>query len=151
MRGMGVAITVYASLAALFLLLGHSEMTMVRLVLIGIFVIGILSGVLLICIQRRAMHLTYIFLSLVVSLGVIEFFFRVKFIIENGGMDRADGYGSPLAFLFGWIVDQAATSFAAICLLLGLLFQAKNSSAGGGTQDSVEQRTGLPDDPWGLE
>ncbi|WLQ17070.1 hypothetical protein O5O45_14210 [Hahella aquimaris] len=31
---------------------------------------------------------------------------RVKFIIDNGGMERADGYGSPMAFLIGLVTEQ---------------------------------------------
>jgi hypothetical protein len=31
---------------------------------------------------------------------------RINFVIENGGMERADGYGSPLAFLIGLIGEQ---------------------------------------------
>jgi hypothetical protein len=31
---------------------------------------------------------------------------RVVFVVQNGGMDRADGYGSPLAFLMGAVFEQ---------------------------------------------
>ena len=31
---------------------------------------------------------------------------RLIFIIENGGFDRADGFGSPLAFLIGVFFEQ---------------------------------------------
>ena len=31
---------------------------------------------------------------------------RILFVIENGGMDRADGYGSPMAFLLGLVGEQ---------------------------------------------
>jgi hypothetical protein len=31
---------------------------------------------------------------------------RILFVMENGGMERADGYGSPMAFLIGLIVEQ---------------------------------------------
>ena len=31
---------------------------------------------------------------------------RILFIFENGGMERADGFGSPLAFLLGIIFEQ---------------------------------------------
>jgi hypothetical protein len=49
------------------------------------------------------------------SFGLINLFWwpllwqtiqRIVFIIENGGMERADGYGSPLAFLIGVIGEQ---------------------------------------------
>lgn len=31
---------------------------------------------------------------------------RIKFIIKNDGMERADGYGSPMAFLIGIVEEQ---------------------------------------------
>ena len=31
---------------------------------------------------------------------------RIMFVFENGGMERADGYGSPLAFLIGLVGEQ---------------------------------------------
>ncbi len=31
---------------------------------------------------------------------------RVLFVLENGGMERADGYGSPLAFLIELVGEQ---------------------------------------------
>jgi len=31
---------------------------------------------------------------------------RVTFVLKNGGMERADGYGSPLAFLIGLVGEQ---------------------------------------------
>ena len=30
---------------------------------------------------------------------------RIFFIMENGGMERADGQGSPLAFLIGMVIE----------------------------------------------
>jgi hypothetical protein len=30
-------------------------------------------------------------------------YMRIRFIIENGGMEGPGGFGSPLAFLIGWI------------------------------------------------
>lgn len=32
---------------------------------------------------------------------------RIKFVLANGGMERSDGQGSPLAFLFGLVMEQA--------------------------------------------
>ncbi len=31
---------------------------------------------------------------------------RIGFVIENGGMERADGFGSPLTFLLGLVGEQ---------------------------------------------
>lgn len=49
------------------------------------------------------------------SFGLVNFFWwpllwrtgsRVLFLVNNGGMERADGYGSPLAFLVGLVGEQ---------------------------------------------
>jgi len=41
---------------------------------------------------------------------------RAVFIVKNGGMERADGYGSPLAFLIGIIGEQLF--FLPLCLAM---------------------------------
>jgi hypothetical protein len=53
-------------------------------------------------------------------IGVYLFERRVQFIFENGGMEPPDGYGSPLAFLIGWISEQLFSSVPALSLLLVL-------------------------------
>jgi hypothetical protein len=37
------------------------------------------------------------------ALGCFFHYDRIRFMIENGGMEGPGGYGSPLAFLLGWI------------------------------------------------
>jgi len=37
------------------------------------------------------------------ALGCFFHYARIRFMIENGGMEGPGGYGSPLAFLLGWI------------------------------------------------
>jgi hypothetical protein len=45
-------------------------------------------------------------------LGIIWFFslyitiMRIVFVAQNGGLDRADGGGSPVAFLLGFVFEQ---------------------------------------------
>ena len=56
-------------------------------------------------------------------LGILFLFFsyqiirRIIFVVQNGGMERADGYGSPLAFLLGLFFETACYTFE---LLLSL-------------------------------
>ena len=52
--------------------------------------------------------------------GTFFHYVRIAFIIRNGGMERADGYGSPLAFLLGW----AATTI--VLFIPGLIFSIWN-------------------------
>ncbi len=44
---------------------------------------------------------------------------RIHFVIENGGMERADGDGSPLAFLIGLLGEQLFFVPACFVLLTG--------------------------------
>ena len=53
--------------------------------------------------------------------GTFFHYLRIRFIVQNGGMEGANGYGSPLAFLLGW---AAATI---ILFLPGLLFSIWNA------------------------
>ncbi len=45
---------------------------------------------------------------------------RVVFVIENGGMERADGYGSPLAFLINLFFESILFLPLNISLILGI-------------------------------
>lgn len=45
---------------------------------------------------------------------------RAEFVSENGGMERADSYGSPLAFLVGLIFESALLAPLVCTLLFGL-------------------------------
>ena len=46
---------------------------------------------------------------------------RILFVIENGGMDRADGYGSPMAFLLGLVGEQFFFIPLSIAITAGIL------------------------------
>jgi len=47
---------------------------------------------------------------------------RILFILENGGMERADGYGSPMAFLLGLTFEQIFFIPLTILIISGLFF-----------------------------
>jgi len=44
---------------------------------------------------------------------------RIEFVVENGGMDRADGYGSPVAFLIGLLGEQLFFIPACFVVMIG--------------------------------
>lgn len=46
---------------------------------------------------------------------------RIWFVIENGGMERADGLGSPLAFLIGLIGEQIFFLPLSVAMIAGAL------------------------------
>lgn len=52
---------------------------------------------------------------------------RIMFVIENQGMERADGFGSPLAFLIGLIFEQCFL-FVPMTILFGLGIAAIRSA-----------------------
>lgn len=52
----------------------------------------------------------------------ILLFRRVLFIIQEGGMERRDGYGSPLAFLIGMVTEVLLLALPAIAFTLLAVF-----------------------------
>lgn len=46
---------------------------------------------------------------------------RIMFVLENGGMERVDGFGSPLAFLIGLIGEQLFFMPLCFSILFGAL------------------------------
>ncbi len=46
---------------------------------------------------------------------------RILFVLENGGMERADGHGSPLAFLIGLVGEQLFFLPLCFSILFGFL------------------------------
>jgi hypothetical protein len=45
---------------------------------------------------------------------------RLKFIAENGGMEPADGYGSPMPFLLGMLLELILFLPMATVVVVGL-------------------------------
>ena len=66
-------------------------------------------------------------LSILLLLLLVELGRRVVFIIQNGGMDRADGYGSPMAFLLGVFFELAI--FIPTCVFLFWLWRRRRDYA----------------------
>ena len=52
---------------------------------------------------------------------------RINFIIENGGMERADGYGSPLAFLIGFVAELYLFIPISVILLAAVVYYSKSN------------------------
>ena len=46
---------------------------------------------------------------------------RIWFMIENGGIERADGHGSPLAFLIGLVGEQIFFLPLSVAMIAGAL------------------------------
>jgi hypothetical protein len=64
-----------------------------------------LVGILLVRGVRGALVPALALTALPWCLGLAQTAERVAFIIREGGMERADGYGSPMAFLIGWTLE----------------------------------------------
>ena len=52
------------------------------------------------------------------SLWIFQSIRRMGFVIKEGGMERADGYGSPLAFLIGVVGEALILGLPAVFLLI---------------------------------
>lgn len=46
---------------------------------------------------------------------------RINFVLENEGMERADGQGSPLAFLLGLAIEQFFFIPLTVVVIVGLM------------------------------
>ena len=63
--------------------------------------------------------------ALAVPLGglwLVQSFARIVFVIREGGMERADGYGSPLAFLIGVVSEWFLLGLPAILLAIIIIW-----------------------------
>jgi hypothetical protein len=52
---------------------------------------------------------------------------RAMFVVENGGMERTDGYGSPVAFLIGLAGEQMFFVPLSIVFVLGVLVLTRSN------------------------
>ncbi len=69
--------------------------------------------------NKTAFWFSLVTISMLWLLMLLRTFQRAYFIIENGGMERADGYGSPLAFLIGLAGEQLFFLPASVVVLIG--------------------------------
>jgi len=55
---------------------------------------------------------------------------RVLFVIEHQGFERADGYGSPLAFIIGFVLEQFFFLPAFVVVIFGFktIFQLRQGT-----------------------
>lgn len=61
------------------------------------------------------------------ALGTFFHYARVDFIIKNGGMEGPNGFGSPLAFLIGWIFTTVVFFIPGVLFVIWNVLAIKNS------------------------
>ena len=71
--------------------------------------------------NKRAFWISFVLINLFWWPILLRTVSRIIFIIENGGMERADGYGSPLAFLIGVIGEQLFFLPLCFSMLFGIM------------------------------
>lgn len=121
MRALGVAIFLYAGFVQFLLAEANTKFTFWWIANVIISTIGILAALGLCFGYRKALPAALAFAGLFLLEGVCLFIVRVWFIIENGGMDRKDGFGSPVAFMIGWVFEITVITFPSLVLTLLLL------------------------------
>ncbi len=72
--------------------------------------------------------ITFIPIALLWILLFIQELRRVIFILENSGMERADGYGSPLAFLIGLFFELIFFIPISYAFINGILYLKKKKA-----------------------
>lgn len=60
--------------------------------------------------------------TLMSLLWLIQSYRRIEFIIREGGIERADGYGSPVAFLANMVIEAILLAIPAIILFIIVIF-----------------------------
>jgi len=71
--------------------------------------------------KRFAFPLSYSFAVVLWISLLYQTIKRIKFVLENGGMERVDGQGSPLAFLLGLTIEQFFFIPLSALVIVGLL------------------------------
>jgi len=104
----------------LFSLLVHKPLNI--LIFTFNFIIWILIYTYLKKQTHRAFILSYILVNILWIPILYRTINRILFIFENGGMERADGSGSPMAFLLGIIFEQIFFIPLTIVWIYGLYF-----------------------------
>jgi len=56
--------------------------------------------------KPKSFFVTFSIVSAIWLLLLLRTIQRIQFVLVNGGMERADGAGSPLAFLIGVVYEQ---------------------------------------------
>ena len=81
------------------------------------------------CLSRSIKHsftLSFVLTNVLLLPLVAQTIRRIVFIIVNGGMERADGYGSPMAFLLGVIFEMFYFLPLSFTEAFGILIILKN-------------------------
>lgn len=71
--------------------------------------------------KRFAFAVSYSFAAVLWLPLLYQTIKRINFVLENGGMERADGQGSPLAFLLGLATEQFFFIPLSAVVLVGLM------------------------------
>lgn len=70
---------------------------------------------------KRSFGIAFLLINLVWWPLLVRTVQRVRFVLENGGLEQADGYGSPLAFLIGLAGEQVFFLPLTVTLFLGCM------------------------------
>ena len=79
----------------------------------------------------------WVLAALLGSLWIFQSIRRIEFVIKEGGMERADGYGSPLAFLIGVVGEALIFGLpAAFLVIIAILHHNPKKTHPGGAINS---------------
>lgn len=96
---------------------------------------------------RYALPASLAFVALLWVPLLIRSIGRVSFVLENRGMERADGYGSPLAFLMGVAIEQFFFIPPTIILVSGAITMLSGSPQARWLVPNEVQPSVPPDEP----
>jgi hypothetical protein len=76
-------------------------------------------------VDRRALNLMMVLAALVLAPLALKFLLRIAFVIRYGGMDCSHCQGSPLLFLWFWILESVIL-FPGLVLVTWTFLAARN-------------------------
>lgn len=112
-------VTAYGTVLLAVLLLGSRRFTATTAALCVVALSGIVGGMASYNKEWRwPQRSVGVFLVTVLALGLALLLVRISFVLREGGMERADGSGSPLVFLIGLAFEQGLLTAPAGLLLV---------------------------------
>ena len=107
-RAVAVAFLAWGAVPALLaaIMLSRTPTSGVALAVAAFALAWFVAGVAMLRGARRAPAAGLLLLLVPWTMGVVQTVRRAQLVMREGGMERADGYGSPMAFALGLATEQ---------------------------------------------
>ena len=124
-------LVIYGPVLAFFLFVNFLNFNWPLLILLGAF-----GAILIFLVRKVCMRENISFIPLIIAawfFGIVygvALVYRAVFVIQEGGMERRGGFGSPMAFLLGMIVELLFLGLPALAFTLVAIFCSEKKLIG---------------------